>query len=186
MDIPQAVRHDIMVINDDYVKNAADHYNFWTQHVRFVVNEAKLLADAYQADREIVCLGALLHDIALMSCVGTRSEHHTVGCRLAEGILTGYGYPAERLQRVLGCVLHHRSSKNAENIEELCVADADILAHYDNIPMCFHMAYKSGITDIEALRDYFTIDYRNLSEQTREVFKPRFEQIMEVLFGSFC
>lgn len=187
MTVTEFVRARLMRENQAYADTAADHYNHWEQHIKLVVREALLLADAYGADREIVELGALLHDIALVTSTGTRAEHHVNGAEIADRWLDEYGYPAERRQRVVGCVLHHRSSKYAENLEELCVADADILAHYDNIPMCFGAAYRYGKIKTGTTAEwiaYFTRDYHDLSEQTKVIFGPRFERIMEVLFGA--
>ena len=77
---------------------------------------------------EIVKLGALLHDIALICKVGERKDHHINGKILAEEILKKYNYPNDKMNRVLSCVFNHRSSKNATNIEALCVSDADIVS----------------------------------------------------------
>ena len=51
----------------------------------------------------------------------------------------------QKIKKVVGCVLSHRTSKNCTNIEELCVADADILAHLDNMNMIinFFINYPS-------------------------------------------
>ena len=147
------VRDKLMAANKLYEEKSSDHYNFWEQHVKLVVKEALNLADEYGADKEIVELGALLHDIALVMEVGTKADHNKNGKEIARQILEEYGYPDDRKERVLGCVLHHRSSQYAENLEELCVGDADILAHSDNIPMCFGFVYK-----------YNTINTRSIDE----------------------
>ena len=184
-DIVQAVKEYVLSVNKEYADHAPDHYNFWEQHIQFVVKESLLLAEIYNADQEIVELGALLHDIALMTKTGERAEHHANGKSIAAQVLSQLDYPSDQTDRVLNCILHHRSSKNAENIEELCVADADILAHFDHIPMCFHCAYRSGITSIPDLIRFFAGDYADLSDRTKEIFKPRYQNIMNVLFGAF-
>jgi len=185
MDIIQTVKNYVLSINKEYADTAPDHYDFWEQHIQFVVKESLVLAETYNADKEIVELGALLHDIALMTKTGTRAEHHINGKVIAEQLLSQIDYPHDKKERVLNCILHHRSSKNAENTEELCVADADIIAHFDNIPMCFNSAYRSNITDISDLINYFAGDYADLSERTQKSFNSRYENIMKVLFGDF-
>ena len=186
MDIIQTVKEYVLSVNKEYADSAPDHYDFWEQHIQFVVKEGLILADTYNADKEIVELGALLHDIALMTKTGTRSEHHTNGKIIAEQLLSQFEYPNDKKERVLNCILHHRSSKNAENIEELCVADADIIAHFDNIPMCFNSAYRANITSVPELINYFASDYEDMSDKTKEVFNSRYQNIMNVLFGEFC
>lgn len=187
MTVIEYIKEKLMIANGEYIKNSADHYNYWEQHIGLVVKEALNLAEEYDADKEIVELGALLHDIALVSCVGTRQEHHTNGAIIANQLLSEYGYPEDRKARVLGCVLHHRSSQYAENTEELCVADADIISHYDNIPMCFGMAFKYNKINSESVDEwikYFEHDWNDLSERTKQTFKPRYDNIMDVLFGA--
>ena len=77
-----------------------DHYNFWEEHIKYVYKEATKLAKDYGADEEIVSLGALLHDIALIERFGTRAEHHINGANLAKDILTKFNYPEDKMNRV--------------------------------------------------------------------------------------
>ena len=185
MDIVQIIKDYVLSANKEYADTAPDHYDFWEQHVRFVVKESLVLAEIYNADKEIVELGALLHDIALVTKTGTRAEHHISGKNIAEQLLSRIDYPSDKKERVLNCILHHRSSKYAESIEELFVADADIIAHFDNIPMCFNRAYRANITLTTDLINYFAGDYADLSGRTQRTFRQRYENIMNVLFGDF-
>ena len=96
----------------------------WVHHLNGLYKENKTgnrvlinIANKYGADLEIVSLGALLHDIALVCKVGDRKDHHINGERLARKILDNNNYDSEKKERVLKCVYNHRSSKNAENIE---------------------------------------------------------------------
>ena len=185
MSIIEQVKNEVLIRNKEYIEKV-DSYDFWNNHIKFVVNEALKLASVYSADKEIVELGALLHDIALVSNVGTKADHHTNGAKIAEEILTNLKYPQDKRERVVNCVLHHRSSKNAENIEELCVCDADILAHFDNIPMIFFKSFTMGkmtLNDMGVFIQGFQKDYDDLSDRTKETFKDKYENIMQVLFG---
>ena len=185
MNIIDQVQSEILRRNQEYI-NKVDNYNFWENHIKLVVDEALKLASVYGADKEIVELGALLHDIALVSNVGTKVDHHTNGAKIAEEILTNLNYPRDKMQRVVNCVLHHRSSKNAENIEELCVCDADILAHFDNIPMIFFKSFTMGkmtLSDKDFFIQGFQKEFDDLSDRTKETFKDKYENIMQVLFG---
>ena len=175
--------------SDAYQASDPGQYNFWEGHLKYVYQEATNLAKKYGADLEIVQLGALLHDIALLEKVGTKADHHENGKTLAEQILQSCNYPADKLERVLGCVLHHRSSKNAENIEELCVADADILAHFDCIPMLFNSAYvRHGLKNMQEVSKFiqgvFEKDFADLSDKTKAEFTPRYQTICEVVLGT--
>ena len=183
MRIIEQVKNELLRRNQKYIEKV-DSYDFWNNHIRYVVEEALKLASVYGADKEIVELGALLHDIALVSNIGTKADHHIQGAKIAEEILTNLKYPQDKREKVVNCVLHHRSSKNAENIEELCVCDGDILAHFDNIPNAFVVGVKKhNISKPEQFKAWLQKDFDDLSDKTKETFKYKYENIMQVLFG---
>lgn len=186
MNIVEQIKNKIIEESKKFIERYED-YNHWNQHIKYVQRRANELAEIYDADREVVEIGALLHDIALVTKTGIRADHHINGARLARKILEDLGYPEEKIKKVEGCVLHHRTCKNAENLEELCVADADILAHFDNIPMIFQYAYmQNNFNNLEQAREYLKIwlekDYDDLSDKTKSWFKSQYENIMNVLF----
>ncbi len=189
MDIITQVKDLVRRQSEVYKKADSDgHYDFWREHISHVYYEATILAEKYQADSEIVQLGALLHDIAQMFPGATKHHHEIVGRDLAEKILIGFEYPKEKRERVLGCVLHHRSSKNAQNLEEICVADADILAHFDNVPMLFDAFYSlHGFRGVENARqfvaDTFARDFDDLSGRTKAEFRQRYQTIYQSVVG---
>ena len=189
MDIIDAVEKEVKEKIKEYKLHADDHFDYWNEHIKYVYKEAQDLASQYGADMEIVKLGALLHDIAMICEVGTKKDHHINGKIIAEEMLKKYNYPEEKLNRVLSCIYNHRSSKNATNIEDLCVADADIIAHFNNIPMLFDMAfniYKINLNDVRNwMKDSFEKDYNDLSDKTKENFKDRYKQICEIVLGEY-
>jgi putative nucleotidyltransferase with HDIG domain len=164
---------------------ADDKYDMWEEHVKFVLQEALCLARKYGANSEIVELGAMLHDISLIAKTGTRKDHHITSAEMAETILEKYQYPQDKIAKVKMCVLNHRSSKNLTDIECICVADADILAHFDNIPMLFNVilndVWGNGSTNNiilpelrRRMKDSFEYDYNDLSERTKSSFSDRY------------
>lgn len=182
MDIIKIIKKYVKKECKNYKKNAIDHYDFWSEHIKYVYKEAVGLAKKYNADIEIVSLGALLHDIALVKKVGDKKDHHINGKVLANEILSKYNYPEDKKQRVLNSVLHHRKSINAENIEELCVCDADILAHFDNIRMITNSVRnknndKENINEIiiKVLED----DFNDLSDKTKKEFNEKYKKIIK-------
>ena len=185
MDIVEFVKEYVIKKSDEYKADASDHYDFWNEHIKYVLEESVKLANEYGADIEIVSLGALLHDIALINKVSDRKDHHVNGEIISRKVLDNLGYDSEKKERVLKCVYNHRSSKNAESIEETCVSDADILAHFDNIPMLFHSAFiRNGVelNDINKwLEAAFEKDYNDLSDKTKESFRNRYELIKNIL-----
>ena len=64
MTIIEQIRKELFELNQKYIDEAEDNYDFWSNHIKYVVSEAIELAKTHNADLEIVELGALLHDIA--------------------------------------------------------------------------------------------------------------------------
>lgn len=188
MNIIDSIEKEVKDKINEYKNSSEDHYDFWNEHIKYVYIESQKLAEQYGADKEIVKLGALLHDIALICKVGERKNHHINGKILAEEILKKYDYPKEKMDRVLSCVYNHRSSKNTTNIEDLCVADGDIIAHFDNIPMLFNSAYnrnKINLNEVRIwLKECFEKDYNDLSDRTKETFKEQYKLICNIVLGS--
>lgn len=165
-------------------------YDFWNDHIKYVVKNSVELAKKYGADIEIVELGALLHDIAMPSEIGPREEHNIYGTQIADELLSKLNYPVDRKERVKECVLRHRGSKDLprNTIEEQCVADADVIAHFDCIPSIFHLAFGKKDMDMsiedgtEFVKKKLERDFSKLSVKTREELKDRYDNIMRVLF----
>lgn len=186
-DVIELVKEEVLNEILKYKEQADDHYDFWNEHIKYVYEESIKLAEVYHADLDIVKLGALLHDIALIKKVGERKDHHINGVNLARDILDKYDIDEVQKERVLGCVYNHRSSKNATNIEEMCVGDADILAHFDNIPMLFNSAYNRCNVSLGEVKDWMRVsflkDYNDLSDRTKEMFKEKYELIKKIVIG---
>lgn len=185
-EITEKIRKELLVrCEKSKEKNG---YDFWNEHIKYVVQNAIKLANEYGADVEIVELGALLHDIAMPSEYGEREQHHIYEAEIAEQLLTELDYPKERIEKVKNCVLNHRGSKNKprNTIEEQCVADADVIAHFDCIPSLFSLAYKEinlSVSDgKEYVRNKLERDYNKLSPRTREILEDRYKNIIDVLF----
>ena len=165
-------------------------YDFWNDHIKYVVKNSVELAKKYGADIEIVELGALLHDIAMPSEIGSREEHNIYGTQIADELLSKLNYPVDRKERVKECVLRHRGSKDLprNTIEEQCVADADVIAHFDCIPSIFHLAFGKNDMDMsikdgtEFVKKKLERDFSKLSDRTRVELKTRYDTIMKVLF----
>lgn len=187
MNIVEQVKDYVLKQTELYKNTSSDNYDFWNEHIKYVYKESLDLAKTYNADIEIVSLGALLHDIALINKVGERKDHHINGEKIAKEVLESYSYDKDKTSRVLKCVYNHRSSKNSESIEETCVADADILAHFDNLPMLFNSAFVRNNVSLNEVRDWmreaFEKDYNDLSEKTKGNFKARYQQISEIVLG---
>lgn len=188
-DIVEKIRRFVMEKCEQHKTNEKfGFYDYWNDHISRVVYHAVELAKQYGADIEIVELGALLHDVSMPSEYGDRSEHHIFSTEIAEKLLKEFDYPADRIERVKKCVFNHpgRNMHLRESTEETCVSDADALAHFDRIPSLFSLAY--GVLNMnleqgrEDVKNRLQGDYCGLSEPTKQLYKQKFDTIMEVLF----
>ena len=185
-EITEKIKEELLIRCEKSKKDM--EFDIWNEHIKYVVENAINLANEYGADVEIVELGALLHDIAKPSKYGPAEEHHIYGAEIAEQLLKALNYPKDRIEQVKNCVLNHRGSVNRpkNTIEEQCVADADVIAHFDCIPLLFSKAYGKLNLSIpdgkEWVRQKLERDYNKLSERTKEKLEDRYKNIKNVLF----
>ena len=173
------IKDEILALNKKYMEEI-DKYNHFEEHIGLVLEEAVKQAEKHGADLEIVRLGALLHDIALVKGLD-RKDHNITGAKLARELLEKYNYPSPRIEKVIGCVINHRSPKNATNNEEQCVADADILAHFGNLGMCLNVCKKKNMT-MKEIKQSFEDEFNDLSERAKDGFSAKYNSLCEILF----
>lgn len=156
-------------------------------HIEAVVRNAALLAEQYGADKEVVMIAAWLHDIASVTDKALYREHHIYGAEMARGILEEFQYEEKKIALVQACIRNHRGSVcNAKSsVEELCVADADAISHFDSVPSLLYMAYvRKGMT-IEEGRDFvkgkLERSFRKLSAGSKTYYQSKYQQAMCVL-----
>jgi len=160
-------------------------YAFWGYHILPVVKYAKLLAKGLKADKEIVELAALLHDIGVIQ--GDKANHHISGTKEAERILKKFNYPEEKIEEIKHCIFAHRASKSIKRktIEAECIASADSLAHFEEIPQLFESAFIRFKLNPEEgkqwLLDKLERDWRKLIPEARELVKDKYKAIKLIL-----
>lgn len=156
-------------------------------HIAAVVKNAGILAEKYGADKEIVMIAAWLHDIASITDYGLYELHHIHGAEMAYDILKAYGYDAQKISLVQKCIRNHRGSVNLErtSLEELVVADADAISHFDNVPNLLYLAYVEKGMEMEEGREFVKTklvrSFQKLSAESKKHFQDKFEKVIEVL-----
>ena len=156
-------------------------------HIEAVVKNGELLAEKYGADKEVVMIASWLHDIASVTDYSLYEMHHIHGAEMAEDILSKFEYDKEKISLVKACILNHRGSTFAEknSIEELCVADADAISHFDSVPSLLYLAYverKMGIEEgVSFVKGKLERSYNKLSLTSREYYKDKYKTVMETL-----
>jgi len=98
--------------------------------IRVLKNSMKLAKHYPKANKEILWVAALLHDIGYKD--GPVKNHHLVGAKQAEKILSDIGFPKEKISKVVIAIEDHVAHmstplrKNSElQIESKILRDAD-------------------------------------------------------------
>lgn len=150
-------------------------------HIELVYKIARDNSLIYNANKDIVSLAALLHDIAAITSKDYIEEHHIIGAQIAEELLQKYNLDKDELKLIKKCILNHRGSKLNEKItnEEICVADADAMAHFHGIASLLRMVYVEKNMSVEEGLEFVSKklerSYNKLSEKGKEIIKPEYE-----------
>jgi len=117
---------------ESFVRSKLPKY-FVDEHVKEVVKEALLLSNFYpDADKEVIRIGAWLHDI-IHPLGGYKGEDHNIASsKTATEYLKSINYNKIKLKKVIHCIEAHRTSRPPEprTIEAKIVASADNLVHF--------------------------------------------------------
>ncbi|MBQ9013908.1 MAG: metal-dependent phosphohydrolase, partial [Bacilli bacterium] len=118
--------------------------------------------------------------------VGTIEEHNKYGAEEDDKILQKYNYPDEKIELVMKCIYNHIYNQN-ESVEEEITADADVLAHFDNLSMLYYISLGKRRMNLEEAKKFvknkLEFDYNKLSQYGKDNYKDRYEKIMKTLFG---
>lgn len=159
----------------------------WDHHIEIVYQIAKNNAKLYGANQDIVSLAALLHDIASVTNKEYTEEHHLIGAEIAEQLLQKYNLTQEQITLIKKCILNHRGSRlmTKNSPEEICLADADAMAHFYSIPSLLEMVYvekKLSIDDgAEFVLNKLKRSYNKLSPQGKKIVSSRYKAALLVL-----
>lgn len=103
----------------------------WEHTLRVIHNAKLILESEKKADRKVVILGALMHDIARADEIAIKGKqcHALRGAEIADEILKKQNLQKDFRKRIVQCIKTHRyrSSHDPETIEEQIVYDADKL-----------------------------------------------------------
>lgn len=157
----------------------------WDHHIVSVVKYAKQLAKKLGADEEIVEVSAWLHDITRLK--GDPENHHISGQIEAEKILRELKYPQEKIDKVKHCIHAHRGSQSIkrETLEAECVASADAMSHFDNVPALLYVAFVKKQMDTEEgkkwVKNKLERSWNKLIPEAKEIVLPKYEAVKLLL-----
>ena len=161
----------------------------WEHHIKLVYEIAINNSGLYGADKDIVALASLLHDIASVTDKSFKKEHHIIGAEIAEEILEKYNLDSDSIKLIKACIMNHRGSvlKEKNTPEEVCIADSDAIAHFYSVSSLFKLVYDDKGMSIDEGREFvynkLQRSYNKLSEIGREIVKPYYDAV-EILFNN--
>lgn len=153
----------------------------WDHHIKLVYEIATNICEEYNADYNIVALAALLHDIASVTDKDLTEEHHIHGAKIAEELLSKYNLSNEQTEHIKKCILNHRGSRLVKKTtpEEICIADADAMAHFYSVPSLLRMVYvEKGLSideGSEFVLNKLERSYNKLSSKGKEIIKEKYK-----------
>ncbi|MDD3341587.1 MAG: HD domain-containing protein [Bacilli bacterium] len=152
----------------------------WDHHIELVYKIATEICEQYNADYDIVALAALLHDVASITNKEYTEEHHIIGAEIAESLLKKYDIEERKVELIKKCILNHRGSRLADKCspEEVCVADADAMAHFYSIPSLLKMVYVERNMSIDEgslfVLEKLERSYNKLSDEGKQIINEHY------------
>ncbi len=124
-------------------------------HAERVWHYSRKIAEKEGGDFDVLFASSFLHDITYSE---GREGHEISGAALACKILSGIGFPQEKIGHVRDCIRNHRFSKDVEpkTTEEKIMQDADRLDAMGarGIARCFLWTGKHGTGMKEAVEHF--------------------------------
>lgn len=151
-------------------------------HTEAVAKNAEILADKNGADKEVVIIAAWLHDIASITDYSLYEMHDIHGAQIAFDILNKFNYDTMAL--VQKSIRNHRGSVESDKTtkEELCVADADAISHFDNVPSLLYLAYVTRGMEYDFgkqfVKEKLNRSFSKLSQDSKDFYADKYSTIM--------
>ncbi|MCL2228762.1 MAG: HD domain-containing protein [Firmicutes bacterium] len=163
-------------------------FQCWNFHALPVIKNAVKFAKERGADAQVVEVAALFHEYGgyVDKCKHYK-DHHIVGGERAEPILLAHGYSQDFVDKVKQCIFSHRASVICPKltVEEICVSDADAVAHIENVfQMIMWMGQRGDSVEAanEFIKRKITKSYAKLSPQAKDYAKEKYEAILKILY----
>src|SRR3989344_6990464 len=173
-------------VEESSIKNDRGYHKEWMEHLNTVSKNALELAGKLNADKEIVFLSAWLHDIGKI--IYEKEDHHIIGAEIAERKLRELNYPEDKIRSVKHCILSHRGSKNIkkETVEAQIVADADAMAHFEEVENLVKAEFVLGGISNESLaqqlvKEKLTRSWKKLSSEGKVFAESKYHFVLNNL-----
>lgn len=163
----------------------------YANHVFVVTENAKSLAEKYQANSELSQVAAMLHDIADYKIKRKDPDHESESLAVAKQLMIDCDYHEAEIELVIDDAIRLHScygDDRPKSQEGLILATADALAHLQTGFYLFALHSLAGEHSLEEIKDWTLkkIDrdfYNKISfEEERDLARPDYE-IIKNLFS---
>ncbi|MBN1666207.1 MAG: HD domain-containing protein [Anaerolineales bacterium] len=131
--IARFVRSHLQQMAEQHPNQQHDPVYRW-EHTLRVSQYGRQLAEAENADVELVVAACLLHDVAHFESEGDYKGHGRLGARIARPLLETLEYPPEQIDNICYAIAVHVDGvagfEHPDTTEAHCVSDADNLDRF--------------------------------------------------------
>ena len=163
---------------------------FYPEHILVVADSCERLGNELHADREILLLSALLHDISAIRDIETLSDHAARSSEAAESLLRDLDYPRDRAGRIKQTILRHSTpiAPGEGSVEEVVLSNADAVSLIVSPSFWLYFAFRvRSMCYEEGLRWYsrrIAANWERMIRPAKDMVADRYEQIRTLLPGS--
>ncbi|MBW3015663.1 HD domain-containing protein [Candidatus Woesearchaeota archaeon] len=174
----QELRSKVEKFAKRYCKKASDDPNLWENHVQLVRKFALRLAELEEADKEVVEISALLHDIGKDKA---RKQHSKRSYELSKRFLEKINLSEKKKKLILKCILKHsnRFSDEDNEIEVKVIQSADALGTFFDEEWQKH---SREIMTKQELLDLFDKSFKKINlKSAKKIVKPQIKRLKRLL-----
>ncbi|MEM5830289.1 MAG: HD domain-containing protein [Candidatus Aenigmatarchaeota archaeon] len=149
-------------VENEY-KNSGEWYLSYKNHVLLVYKVAIKLANKLKANKDVIKVAALFHDIAVMKF--GKENHEIKSAEIAEDVLLKFNLDRSFIEEVKKCIIEHRHSKDIipSSLESKIIRDADAISVIMN-PLWFLIVF------LERTNYNFREAFQMLKNRTDELY----------------
>lgn len=144
---------------DDVLKLAQENIPPAPKHLEISIQKGKMLAEEYNADKELVLIGICLMDIKLSEAMGQNKaiEHVKMSSDFAKEYLNNYDISLEEKEKIINCVEAHHGKAPFTCIESEICANAD----------CYRFIHPVGVFTYAGVLARRTNDFNEQIKQLK-------------------
>jgi putative nucleotidyltransferase with HDIG domain len=171
------VRKKVEEFAKKYCMKDPEDSKLWENHVQLVRKFALKLAKIEKADKDVVEISALLHDIGKYK---GRKRHNERSYELSKKFLEKINLPEKKKELILKCILKHGSKFSDENneIEVKVIQSADVLGTFFDEEW---QEFSRRTMSKQELLDLFDKSFKKINlASARRIAKPQIEKLNNI------